>query len=169
MNARAPVVNIGKHNPYGALLDDDVFVPNPAGKSMTTTEVTHDKFCDGCLTDPFVGQRFSCNVCEDFDLCAGCFAKVGNGSILHDPFHRFEEQAPAVYSEDLHISEIVYRTNDFLEGIIFRRCDGSRLFYGMVTGLESDQNSSKIYLGEGEYITRFDQNAYALRLFLATL
>lgn len=74
---------------------------------------------------------------------------------MHESSHKFEEQAPIVYDEDLHISEIVIRAVDVVEGIIFRRCDSSRQFYGNVGGIESATDSSKYYLEDGEFLIRY--------------
>jgi hypothetical protein len=49
--------------------------------------------CDGCGVSPIEGERYHCNVCADYDLCAMCNA-VG----MHDehPFTRYDIAAAAV-------------------------------------------------------------------------
>lgn len=44
--------------------------------------------CDGCGLSPITGSRFSCNECDDFDLCQTCHAR-GLPADRHDPSHTF--------------------------------------------------------------------------------
>eukprot|EP00960_Hanusia_phi_P010501 307070-Hanusia_phi.AAC.1 len=44
--------------------------------------------CDGCGLSPITGSRFSCNECDDFDLCQACHAR-GLPADRHDPSHTF--------------------------------------------------------------------------------
>eukprot|EP01006_Ploeotia_vitrea_P054482 TRINITY_DN67890_c0_g1_i1.p2 TRINITY_DN67890_c0_g1~~TRINITY_DN67890_c0_g1_i1.p2 ORF type:complete len:116 (-),score=2.85 TRINITY_DN67890_c0_g1_i1:431-778(-) len=38
--------------------------------------VTHPHvICDGCNTNPIVGNRYKCSVCPDFDYCEKCEAE----------------------------------------------------------------------------------------------
>jgi hypothetical protein len=142
-------------NPYGLLNDDNSATNSHTdGNPAACAESIHDKFCDGCLMDPIAGQRFACQNCEDYDLCGGCYSKLSQGQLQHTPGHSFAEQHPAVYDQDGHLTEILLRVNDVVEGAILRRKDTSRLFYGNAGGLESDESSFKFYLDEGEYITR---------------
>ena len=141
-------------NQYGTLIDDEDHY-NPPSPACTETDIIHDKFCDGCRVDPIAGRRFSCKTCDDFDLCGRCFLNLKKGCLQHDPNHTFEEQnATSLSPQDLHLTEILVRVSDVVDGIIFRRHDTSRLFYGRAGGIESDDSSLKLYLAEGEYITR---------------
>ena len=156
-----------KQNPYGTLDDDDhhhhnsigpnndALQPPPPNNPICTDEPIHDKFCDGCKMDPIGGNRYTCSSCEDFDLCLSCYSSIQSGTLSHEPSHKFEEQAPVFYDMDCHISEVLVRSGDFVEGIIFRRTDTNRLFYGHARGLESDPHSQRFVLQEGEYIIRY--------------
>ncbi|KAI8802963.1 hypothetical protein BJ742DRAFT_777806 [Cladochytrium replicatum] len=42
--------------------------------------------CDGCGVRSFVGKRYKCSVCSDYDLCGRCFA---SGNIGHEGSHAF--------------------------------------------------------------------------------
>ena len=144
-----------KLNSYGLLNDEaSPSASHTVGNPTACVEKIHDKFCDGCLMDPIAGQRFSCQNCEDYDLCGGCHSKFCQGQLQHISDHRFVEQPPAVYEQDGHLTEILLRISDVVEGAILRRKDTSRIFYGNAGGLESDESSLKFYLSEGEYITR---------------
>ena len=35
-----------------------------------------DITCDGCETEPIVGKRFKCGICQDRDLCESCFRNI---------------------------------------------------------------------------------------------
>lgn len=42
--------------------------------------------CDGCDLMPIRGPRFSCRVCEEFNLCQQCFNSTSTGH--RHPFNR---------------------------------------------------------------------------------
>ncbi|KAI8620835.1 hypothetical protein BC830DRAFT_1077523 [Chytriomyces sp. MP71] len=44
--------------------------------------------CDGCSAKDFMGARFKCTTCADFDLCAECYVKAKD---VHNAQHAFEE------------------------------------------------------------------------------
>eukprot|EP00286_Rhodomonas_abbreviata_P000711 CAMPEP_0181288178 /NCGR_PEP_ID=MMETSP1101-20121128/189_1 /TAXON_ID=46948 /ORGANISM="Rhodomonas abbreviata, Strain Caron Lab Isolate" /LENGTH=333 /DNA_ID=CAMNT_0023392273 /DNA_START=458 /DNA_END=1456 /DNA_ORIENTATION=+ len=44
--------------------------------------------CDGCGLSPITGRRYSCNECDDFDLCEGCYTR-GLPPEAHSPAHTF--------------------------------------------------------------------------------
>jgi len=51
---------------------------------MTTSADKHTGVrCDGCQKQDFVGSRYKCSECPDFDLCETCEAKGG----VHDTNH----------------------------------------------------------------------------------
>jgi len=45
--------------------------------------------CDGCGTSPIYSGRYSCNQCEDFDLCEACYLRGPANHLGHDPTHDF--------------------------------------------------------------------------------
>jgi hypothetical protein len=46
----------------------------------------HDCICDGCGRQYFLGTRYKCAVCNDYDLCMACY--LGNN--LHAFSHAFK-------------------------------------------------------------------------------
>ena len=44
-------------------------------------EIHRGVVCDGCERNPMIGERYKCNVCEDFDLCGDC--KDHRGTLHH--------------------------------------------------------------------------------------
>lgn len=45
--------------------------------------------CDGCGMSPIYLSRYSCNQCDDFDLCEACYTKGPAQHLGHDPTHDF--------------------------------------------------------------------------------
>lgn len=45
-------------------------------KPQTSKNVHYRVICDGCGTNPIVGVRYKCSVCEDFDYCETCEQRV---------------------------------------------------------------------------------------------
>lgn len=45
--------------------------------------------CDACSKGSFVGKRYKCLICYDFDLCADCYDNNAEGSSngRHDSSH----------------------------------------------------------------------------------
>ena len=73
---------------------DDYYNKKPEEKKeKKETEIKDKKpihygvTCDGCKKAPIVGCRYKCAVCEDFDFCEECEAKM-NKEHLH-PFIKF--------------------------------------------------------------------------------
>ena len=49
---------------------DDEF--HDAGELDSSRQVHSLVACDGCESDPLIGQRFKCTICENFDYCGKC-------------------------------------------------------------------------------------------------
>ncbi|KAF4694848.1 hypothetical protein FOZ60_006701 [Perkinsus olseni] len=72
-------------------------------------QVTHHGVdCDGCGSNPIVGPRFKCQVC-DYDLCGECYPNKSN---LHAELHDFVcvlrpgREVSGAASKDPHLSEL---------------------------------------------------------------
>ncbi|EFC39910.1 hypothetical protein NAEGRDRAFT_81162 [Naegleria gruberi] len=50
--------------------------------------------CDGCGKYAFVGKRFKCDDCDDFDFCEDCFASETVRNAHFGGSHSFTEQQP---------------------------------------------------------------------------
>jgi len=59
-------------------LKGEIKIVKEESKQLEMTEnnqVVHKRYvCDGCDTNPIVGVRYQCSVCEDFDYCEKCEA-----------------------------------------------------------------------------------------------
>ena len=45
--------------------------------------------CDGCGMSPIYQNRYSCNQCDDYDLCQACYLRGPAQHLGHDPTHDF--------------------------------------------------------------------------------
>lgn len=76
-----------------------------------------DRTCNCCVQD-FSGEDFlHCTVCDDFDLCKGCFAKDKHG---HHPAHEFKPAVKGTVFEHLVSSRLSPGRNAVHNAI----CDG---------------------------------------------
>jgi hypothetical protein len=52
--------------------------------------------CDSCDCSPIVGERYKCQECDDFDLCADCYDEPQTDEIQqHIEMHEFRQLSPA--------------------------------------------------------------------------
>jgi len=42
-------------------------------EKRTEVQVNHGVICDGCQIQNYIGPRFKCTICTDFDFCQKCF------------------------------------------------------------------------------------------------
>jgi hypothetical protein len=47
--------------------------------------------CDGCESEPLLGARFKCRVCDNFDLCSLCYRSSDLEVVDHVCRHSFDE------------------------------------------------------------------------------
>ncbi|KAI9496641.1 hypothetical protein BDB00DRAFT_808170 [Zychaea mexicana] len=101
------------HGPPSALMSDDedsdvkqamLNATNPkaaiqqvegtGGDPLSSASIIHEGYaCDGCGTEPIVGVRYKCTVCdvsEEIDLCSKCMAAGTFQNDHHTPDHPFE-------------------------------------------------------------------------------
>jgi hypothetical protein len=67
--------------------DDDSSVFSFSDKDKQ--EVHWHSSCDGCGENPFLGPRWKCEDCDDFDLCGKCYDKFLASRELHTQGHTF--------------------------------------------------------------------------------
>eukprot|EP01119_Soliformovum_irregulare_P016462 TRINITY_DN4761_c0_g1_i2.p1 TRINITY_DN4761_c0_g1~~TRINITY_DN4761_c0_g1_i2.p1 ORF type:complete len:410 (+),score=120.39 TRINITY_DN4761_c0_g1_i2:221-1450(+) len=86
---------------------------------VDTSIVTHPGYkCDGCGVEPIVGIRYSCEQCDQVDLCSTCAPKIkleGN----HTPSHRMkmisEAEKIPYYSSDYSASALENLEPNYLD------------------------------------------------------
>ena len=71
----------------------------------------HNYVCDACRAEDFLGFRYTCTQCENFDMCTECFLQC----CPHDPSHVFVRTLATGYPEGEQVpvgpSKVTYRAN----------------------------------------------------------
>eukprot|EP00455_Lapot_gusevi_P051322 TRINITY_DN761_c0_g1_i3.p1 TRINITY_DN761_c0_g1~~TRINITY_DN761_c0_g1_i3.p1 ORF type:complete len:258 (+),score=90.29 TRINITY_DN761_c0_g1_i3:119-892(+) len=83
----------------------------PAVSALRTDGVHKDRECDSCAVCPLPGVRYTCAVCENFDLCAACYVE-----------HPHTQQHPFLAHEP-PVEVVENRAEDSVEASWFRYLD----------------------------------------------
>jgi hypothetical protein len=90
-------------------------------------------FCDSCDNgQPIQGSRFTCLVCEDYDLCGKCYAERGHRHLMT------EIAVSPSYRHSLNSWELLAQRQERASA------KGLKALHGRITGLEEKIFSSSI-------------------------
>ena len=74
-------------------------------RTNNDSECHYGIICDGCRREDFTGERYKCQICNDYDLCGACF-RNGVSSKSHRTDHSMSKMPPRTCVKDCPLYQI---------------------------------------------------------------